>query len=112
MHIKLSNVFIILFVMWLVLAIHQLIIYDEGTYDCSNMVTDQEHFFDCLNIETKVGVRYQTEDNCGHVWLILPFNIPFECTTLSIQPFNHKPDKIFDSVSELISAHPECRDDF
>lgn len=111
-HMKISNLIGFVFIMWLVLSIHQIIIYEDGVYDCSNMVTDQERIFTSLNIDTQIGVRYPTENKCGHVWLILPFNIPFECTSLSINPFNTKPDKTFDDVDHLISTHPECKKDF
>jgi hypothetical protein len=101
----------ILFI-WICLSVHQIIIYEENIYDCSNMVADQEQFFNSLGIDTQIGIRYRTEDKYAHVWLILPFGIPFECTILSVQPFNHKPDEVFNSVKELITIHPDTRDDF
>ena len=110
-HMKISSLIVLIFMIWLTLSVHQLIIYEDGVYDCSNMVGDQERIFNSLNIDTHVGVRYPTEDKCGHVWLILPFNVPFDCTSLSINPFN-QPDDVFDSVSELIFVYPECENDF
>lgn len=97
---------------WVCLAVHQIIIYEEGVYDCSNMVADQELFFDSFGIDTKIGMQYRTEDEAGHVWLILPYGIPFECTILCVVPFNHKPDEVFKSVDELVSIYPYAKDDF
>ena len=97
---------------WVCLSVHQIIIYEEDVYDCSNMVADQEQFFNRYGIDTKIGIRYATEDRYAHVWLILPFNIPFECTVLSIQPFNRTPDAVFDSIEELVLAHPDTKDEF
>ena len=97
---------------WVCLSVHQIVIYEDGVYDCSNMVADQEQFFSGLGIDTQIGVQYQTEKKCGHVWLILPFGIPFECTSLCIQPFNRNPDDVFDSVDQLICLYPEYEPDF
>lgn len=76
------------------------------------MVADQEQFFNRCGIDTQIGIRYETEEKCAHVWLILPFGIPFECTILSIQPFNHRPDEVFDSVEQLVNLHPGTKDEF
>ena len=97
---------------WVCLSVHQIAIYEEDVYDCSNMVADQEQFFSGLGIDTQVGVRYRTEDRCAHVWLILPFDIPFECTVLCIQPFDQNPDAVYESVKELIITHPYAEDEF
>ena len=97
---------------WVCLSVHQIIIYEENVYDCSNMVADQEQFFNRCGIDTKIGIRYATEDRYAHVWLILPFNIPFECTVLLIQPFSRNADAIFDSIEELVLAHPDTKDEF
>ena len=97
---------------WVCLSVHQIVIYEEDVYDCSNMVADQEEFFNRIGIDTKVGIRYATEDRYAHAWLILPFNIPFESTVLFIDPFKPEPDIIFDSVMELVIAHPEAKDEF
>ena len=107
-----EKVVIGILLIWVCLAVHQVIIYEEHVYDCSNMVADQEQFFSGLGIDTQIGVHYQTDEKCGHVWLILPFNIPFECTALCVQPFNHNPDDVFDSVDQLINLHPEYKPDF
>ena len=92
--------------------VYQLSLYEANIYDCSNMVADQERFFNNIGIDTKIGMRYATEDRYAHVWLILPFNIPFECTVLLIQPFNCNPDAVFDSIEELVRTHPDTRDEF
>ena len=97
---------------WVCMSVHQIIIYEEDVYDCSNMVADQEQFFESVGIDTQIGIRYRTEDRYAHVWLILPFNIPFECTVLSIQPFNRNPDAVFNSIEELVLAHPDTKDEF
>lgn len=107
-----EKVVIGILLIWVCLVVHQIIIYEEHVYDCSNMVVDQEQFFDKCGIETQIGVRYRTENRHAHVWLILPFDIPFECTILLIQPFNHNPDAVFDSVEELVFAHPDTKDEF
>lgn len=100
----------ILFI-WVCLSIHQTSLYEEDVYDCSNMVADQEQFFNRIGIDTEIGIRYKTDDQYAHVWLILPFDIPFECTMLSIQPF-YKPDAVFDSVEDLIRYHPDTKGEF
>ena len=109
---SIEKVIIGILLIWVCLATHQVIIYEEHVYDCSNMVVDQEQFFSGLGIDTQIGVRYETKEKCGHVWLILPFGIPFECTILSVQPFYHKPDEVFDSVEELVSIYPDSKDEF
>ena len=76
------------------------------------MVADQEQFFDAIGVDTKIGMRYQTENKDAHVWLILPYDIPFECTNLCIAPFNHKPDNVFESVSEIIYLYPDAKENF
>lgn len=101
----------ILFI-WVCLSVHQIIIYEENIYDCSNMVADQEQFFSNLGINTQIGVRYGRNDNPGHVWLILPYNISFECTILFIDIYNNKPDEVFDSVEQFVYLHPNAKDDF
>jgi len=112
MWIQIEKIIIGVLLVWVCLSVHQISIYEENVYDCSNMVADQEQFFNGMGINTQIGVRYQTEEKCGHVWLILPFNIPFECTILWIQPFFHQPDEVFDSVNELVTIHPETKNDF
>ena len=97
---------------WVCLAVHQVIIYEVNVYDCSNMVADQELFFNYIGIDTQIGLQHRTEDEAGHVWLILPHDIPFECTILCVTPFNHKPDEVFDSVEELISIYPNAKNDY
>lgn len=100
----------ILFI-WVCLAVHQIVIYEEHVYDCSNMVADQEQFFNRIGIDTEIGIRYKTGDQYAHVWLILPFDIPFECTMLLIQP-SYNPDAVFDSVEDLIRCHPDTKCEF
>ena len=107
-----GNIITGIILVWVCLAVHQLAIYEEDVYDCSNMVADQEQFFDMIGIDTDVGIRYETEDRYAHAWLILPYDIPFECTILCILPFGHTPDVIFDNVDELIIAHPEAKSEF
>lgn len=97
---------------WVCLSVHQIIIYEENVYDCSNMVADQEIFFNAIGVDTKIGMRYKTENKDAHVWLILPFDIPFECTNLCIDPFNRKPDKVFESVEEIVNLYPSAKDNF
>jgi len=101
-----------LVIMWSILSLHQISIYELDVYDCSNMVADQEVFFNDLGIDTKIGVRYPIEGKHGHVWLILPFNIPFECTVLMPKFLGGKSDETFESINELIEVHPEYRSDF
>ena len=97
---------------WVCLSVHQIVIYEDGVYDCSNMVVDQERFFESVGIDTKIGVRYGREDKAGHVWLILPYNISFECTILFVDIYNNEPDEVFDSVEQFVYLHPNAKDDF
>lgn len=76
------------------------------------MVADQERFFNSIGIDTKIGMRYATEECYAHAWLILPFNIPFESTIVVIDPFKSKPDAVFDNIEELVLAHPDTKDEF
>ena len=101
----------ILFI-WVGLSAHQIIIYERGVYDCSNMVVDQEQFFDNIGVDTKIGMRYGVDGKASHVWLIFPFDIPFECIILFVNPFNYEPDRVFNSVEELISIHPHLKYEF
>lgn len=66
--------------------------FEEGVYDCSNMLADQAMICDNLGIEydvaySKLGVH---NDKCSHVWLILELwdhDIHWECTSIRINPF-------------------------
>ncbi|MCK5217717.1 MAG: hypothetical protein KAJ93_08005 [Methanosarcinales archaeon] len=112
MKIAFMKIVVCILLAWVCASVYQLSLYEEDIYDCSNMVADQERFFNDMGIDTKIGIRYATEDRYAHAWLILPFNIPFESTILSIDPFKQEPDVVFESIMELVIAHPEAEHEF
>ena len=98
---------------WVCLSGYQMIIFEEHVYDCSNMVADQEQFFNGLGIDTKIGFRKPTENSYGHVWLIF-HDIPFESTDLMLgfDVWNYIPEQTFDNTSELVKYYPEYKNEF
>ena len=98
---------------WVCLSAHQMVIYEEGVYDCSNMVTDQERFFNQFSIDPRIGFKKPTENSYGHVWLIF-CGVPFESTDLMLgfDFWNYVPEQTFDNTTELVKCYPEYKNEF
>ena len=83
---KTIDAFCILLILYVSIIIGYACAYDEGVYDCSNMLGDQAAVCDALGIEYDVAASHEFK----HVWLVLPIHghdIHWECTTLHVIPF-------------------------
>lgn len=116
--IKLNFILImwILCALWLILSIAHANSYELGTNDCSNMVYRAEKTFDMLGVNTTIGEK-STGGGYSHVWIIVNlfgYSIPYETITLtpSIDFWNYKPDRVYQSTSEIVSKYPDMKNQY
>lgn len=102
--------------MWLVLITHQMAAYEIGVNDCSNMVYRAESMLDYFNIDSMINEQ-SNGDGTSHVWLVVDivgFQIPYESTTMTpiIESWKYRPDRVYNSTSEIIQLHPFLKDEY